>query len=83
MLLLKNAGSFEQSFEHGFAVFRIRIRILPSTSKKLRKTLISTSIADPDPGSGAFLTPGSVIRNRFFPDPGYQTQIFENLLTIF
>jgi hypothetical protein len=23
-----------------------------------------------DPGSGAFLTPGSGIRNRFIPDPG-------------
>jgi hypothetical protein len=23
----------------------------------------------PDPGSGAFLTPGPGIRNRFFPDP--------------
>ncbi len=29
-----------------------------------------SSVADPDPGSGAFLTPGSGIRNRFFPDPG-------------
>ena len=28
------------------------------------------SVADPDPGSGAFLTPGSGIGNRFFPDPG-------------
>jgi hypothetical protein len=28
------------------------------------------SVADPDPGSGAFLTPESGIRNRFFPDPG-------------
>ncbi len=28
------------------------------------------SVADPDPGSGAFLAPGSGIRNRFFPDPG-------------
>ncbi len=28
------------------------------------------SVADPDPESGAFLTPGSGIRNRFFPDPG-------------
>jgi hypothetical protein len=30
------------------------------------------SVADPDPGSGigAFLTPGSGIRNRFIPDPG-------------
>jgi hypothetical protein len=31
-----------------------------------------TSVADPDPGSGAFLTPGSRIQNRFFPDPGSQ-----------
>jgi hypothetical protein len=28
------------------------------------------SVADPDPGSGAFLTPESGIRNRFFPDSG-------------
>jgi hypothetical protein len=28
------------------------------------------SVADPDPGYGTFLTPGSGIRNRFFPDPG-------------
>jgi|LakMenE01Jun11ns_1017448.scaffolds.fasta_scaffold9268504_1 hypothetical protein len=36
------------------------------------------SVADPDPGSGAFLTPGSGsgILNRFFPDPGSQTHIF-------
>jgi hypothetical protein len=33
-------------------------------------------VADPDPGSCAFLTPGSGIRNRFFPDPGSQTHIF-------
>ncbi len=45
-------------------------------------TLI-TSVADPDPGSGPFLTPGSGIRNRFFPYPGYQTHIFEGLVTIF
>ncbi len=45
------------------------------------------SVADPDPGSSAFLTPGpgSGIRNRFFPDPGFcisdpgsQTYIFES-----
>ena len=48
------------------------------------------SVADPDPGSGAFLTPGSGIRNRFFPvpgsripNPGSQTHIFEGLVTIF
>ncbi len=39
-----------------------------------------TSVADPDPGSGAFLTPRSRIRNRFFPDPGSQTLIFESLV---
>ena len=42
-----------------------------------------TSVADPDPGSGAFLTPGSGIRNRFFPDPGSQIHNSESLLTIF
>jgi hypothetical protein len=41
------------------------------------------SVADPDPGSGAFLTPGSGIRNRFFPDPGSLTHIFESILKIF
>ncbi len=30
------------------------------------------SVADPDPGFDAFLTPGSGIRNRFFPDLGSQ-----------
>jgi hypothetical protein len=34
-------------------------------------------------GSGAFLTPGSGIRNRFIPDPGSQTHIFESLVTTF
>jgi hypothetical protein len=50
------------------------------------------SVADPDPGSGigCFLTPGSGIRNRFFPDPGSrisdpgsQDHIFKSFLTIF
>jgi hypothetical protein len=40
-----------------------------------------TSVADPDPRSGAFLTPGSGI--GFFPDPGSQTYLFESLVTIF
>ncbi len=29
-----------------------------------------SSVADPGSGIGAFLTPGSGIQNRFFPDPG-------------
>jgi hypothetical protein len=52
-------------------------------AKTLRKSLIPTSVADPDRGTGAFLTPGSGIRNRFFPDPGSQTHTFESLVTIF
>ncbi len=38
--------------------------------KAILKPTLYNSVADPDPGSGAFLTPGSGIRNRFFPDPG-------------
>ncbi len=46
---------------------------------------VRISVADPDPGSGAFLNPGpgSGILNRFFPDPGSQTHIFESLVTNF
>jgi hypothetical protein len=45
----------------------------------------SESVADPDPEFGAFLTPGSGIRNRFFriPDLGSQTYIFGRSVTIF
>ncbi len=32
------------------------------------KLLAGCSVADPDPGYGTFLTPGSGILNRFFPD---------------
>jgi len=34
--------------------------------------ICQASVADPDPGSSAFLTPGpgSGIRNRFFLEPG-------------
>ncbi len=44
-------------------------------------SILSFSVADP--GSGAFLTHGSGIRNRFFPDPGSLAHIFESLVTIF
>jgi hypothetical protein len=58
----------------------------PHRGKKLdpdAQTMITSSVADPDPGSGAFITPGSGIRNSFFPDLGSQSHIFESLLTIF
>jgi hypothetical protein len=43
----------------------------------MRQTVPTNSVADPDPGSGAFLTSGSGIRNRFCLNPGSQTHIFE------
>jgi hypothetical protein len=37
---------------------------------------MKSSVADPEPGSGAFYTPEEVgIRDRFSPDLGSQTQI--------
>ncbi len=43
----------------------------PTVKHALFPTAFMTySVADPDPGSGAFLTPGSGIRDRFFADPG-------------
>ncbi len=41
-----------------------------------------------DLGSAAFLAPDQVsgigfVRNRFCPDPGSQTYIFESIMTIF
>jgi hypothetical protein len=42
----------------------------PNTIVALQDAEPINIVADPDPGSGAFLTPGSGIRNRFFPDPG-------------
>jgi len=46
---------------------------------------LKCSDADPDPGSGAFFTPGSGIRNGFFPDPGFRIPrpYFEELFDIF
>jgi hypothetical protein len=41
---------------------------------QLNEFTLFNSVEDPGPGSGAFLTPGSGIRNRFFriPDPGFR-----------
>ena len=56
------------------------VRLLPQQETVSRESgqengnvsFLLASVADPDPGSGigAFLTPGSGIRNRFIPDPG-------------
>jgi hypothetical protein len=50
--------------------------LIQLTNRKLQRQELS--VADPDPGSGAFLTPGSGIQNRFIPDLGSQTHIFES-----
>jgi hypothetical protein len=42
-----------------------------------------SSVEDPDPGSDAFLTPGSGIGFFRISDPGSQTHIFESFVTIF
>ncbi len=34
-----------------------------------------SSVADPDPGSGAYLTPGSGMGKKSNPDPGRKTRI--------
>jgi hypothetical protein len=45
-------------------------------------TGIENSVAEPDPGSGAFLTPGSGFRIRFYGSR-IPNHIFESLVTIF
>jgi hypothetical protein len=69
-----------------FKKFKVGTKILPYFSLFSHfahnlKTVLRIRIQDP--GSGAFLTPGSGIRNRFFPDPGSQTHMFESSVKIF
>jgi hypothetical protein len=59
------------------SLFVLSIRTVPY----ILQYAVFPSVADP--GSGAFLTPGSWIWNMFFLDPGSQTHIFEMLMTIF
>jgi hypothetical protein len=59
------------------------VKLLMPNDKMMTLIMIMTSVADPDPGSGAFLSLGSGIRNRIFPDTGSQTHIFESLVRIF
>ncbi len=44
------------------------------------ENFLAGSVADPDPGSGAFLTPGSGMGKNQDPDPGH---VSESLETIF
>jgi hypothetical protein len=52
-------------------IFKTRYRRISSNKFDLTKTPEPVlRIRIRDPGLGAFLTPGSGIRNRFIPDPG-------------
>jgi hypothetical protein len=64
-----------ESFVYFVTVLRIRMFL----GLRNPDPLVRGSV--PDPGSGFFVTTGSGIRNRFFPDPGSQTLIFESLVT--
>jgi hypothetical protein len=78
---LENAG--RENSARATEVQQLRIELQRYISEVGEVARLGTSVADPDPGSGAFLTHGSGIRNRFFPDPRSQTHIFESLVTIF
>jgi len=54
-------------------LIQVRPRVLYIFEKNTGNCLaklwtILPSVANPDPGSGVFLAPGSVIQNKFFPD---------------
>ena len=68
---LDPAGSAIEFFKHGSkgqksTGSRIRIRNNDMMN-------VSNSVADPDPGLGAFLTPGSVMGESLHPDLGENT----------
>ncbi len=52
--------------------------ILIGCKRNLKTLGFKTSVAVPDPGSGAFLTLRSGIWNKFFPDPGSNPQLSNN-----
>ncbi len=85
---------YNRQFFHSAKEFRLQICMQACSATELVCTYhflnhemdldwFGSSVADPDPGSGAFLTPGSGIWNRFFPDPGSQIHIFGSILKIF
>jgi hypothetical protein len=49
----------------------------------LEQVFQGSSVADQDPGSGAFLTPGSGMGFFRIPDLGSQDHILKSFLTIF
>ncbi len=82
---------YEQSlcFELGIKT-KINCRTPETKLRRFMILILRHSVADPDPGSGGFLTPGSGIRKRSFPDPGSRNPdpgcslffILKNLMTL-
>ncbi len=90
MLVQKIFVSSKELFRRTIYRSRVALEISPDPLRSESEPLLKISVADPDPGSGAFLTPKSEIRNRFFPDPGSripdprsQTNNFDYLVTTF
>jgi hypothetical protein len=57
-------------------IFQTPQQQTPCQASFLYTSCVRGSVADPDPGSGAFLPPGSGIRirDKFFPYPGFRIQ---------
>jgi hypothetical protein len=55
-----------------FANFKIQYYFSIGMSAVMAKNMKISVVAELDPGSSAFLTPGSRIRGKFLPDPGSQ-----------
>jgi hypothetical protein len=69
---------------HGRVVQMPRLHVAHHVAFPIaRPTVSPNSVADPDPGSGAFLTHGSAIGFFQIPDLGSQTHNIEGLATIF
>jgi hypothetical protein len=73
---LKNLKTFNLQF---LSTYHLKQFMNNSFHIHIKKNKTTTSVADPDPGSGIRdpvpfrpLDPGSGIWNRFFPDPGSQ-----------
>jgi hypothetical protein len=65
--VLKNSAYLSQ-FRTFFLSTRHNFRDFQGETGTLRFSQPTSSVADPDPGSGAFLTPGSGMEKN--PDPG-------------
>jgi hypothetical protein len=63
------------SYESSTIFYRIMIPYSPITNYKLQITnIVKFSVADPDPGSGAFLTPGSGMGRKIASGSGIRDE---------